>query len=110
MNSSEFMQLLVAQLQNQNPLSPTDPTTFITQTSQLTMVQALQNLETSTTQSNQEIGVMASSSMIGRTISGTLSDGTPFSGTVSSVQVTSSGPQLNIGSSSVPLSSVTSIA
>ncbi|CAG4933336.1 flagellar basal body rod modification protein [Acidithrix ferrooxidans] len=110
MNSSEFLQLLVAQLQNQNPLNPTNPTTFVTQTAQLTMVQALQAVQTSSAQTNQEMGVMASTSMIGKTVSGTLSNGTPFSGLVSSVSVTASGPNLNVGSQSVPLASVSSVS
>ncbi len=53
---------------------------------------------------------MASTSMIGKTVSGTLSNGTPFSGLVSSVSVTASGPNLNVGSQSVPLASVSSVS
>ena len=109
MTSSEFLQLLVAQLQNQNPLNPTDPSTFVTQTAQLTMVQALQGLQTTTVQSNQETGVMAASSMIGKNVTGMLADGTSVTGLVSSVSVSSSGPNLNVGGLSLPISSVTSI-
>jgi len=34
-----FLQLLVAQLQNQDPLDPSDPTQFVTQLAQFTQVQ-----------------------------------------------------------------------
>lgn len=110
MNSTEFLQLLVAQLKNQNPLNPTDPAAFVAQTAQLTMVQALQGLQTTTNQTNQEIGVMAASSMLGKTVTASLADGTPVTGLVSSVSVSSSGPNLTVGGSSVPISSVTSIS
>jgi hypothetical protein len=37
--STEFLQLLIAQLKNQNPESPTDGTAFVTQLAQFTSVQ-----------------------------------------------------------------------
>ncbi len=110
MTSSEFLQLLVAQLQNQNPLNPTDPSTFVAQTAQLTMVQALQGIQTVTDQTNQETGIMSATSMIGKTVTGSLADGTPVTGLVSSVSVSSNGPSLNIAGSAVPISSITSVS
>ena len=37
--STEFLQLLIAQLKNQNPSNPTDGTTFVTQLATFTNVQ-----------------------------------------------------------------------
>jgi flagellar basal-body rod modification protein FlgD len=39
-----FTKLLVAQIQNQDPLSPTDPSQFINQLTQLSQTEALQNV------------------------------------------------------------------
>jgi flagellar basal-body rod modification protein FlgD len=43
-NRDMFTKLLVAQIQNQDPLSPQDPTQFVNQLSQLSQTEALQNL------------------------------------------------------------------
>jgi flagellar basal-body rod modification protein FlgD len=48
-NRDMFTKLLVAQIQNQDPLSPSDPTTFVNQLSQLSQTEALQNLSQTTT-------------------------------------------------------------
>ena len=42
--STMFTKLLVAQIQNQDPLSPTDPSQFINQLTQLSQTEALQNV------------------------------------------------------------------
>ena len=39
-----FMQLLVAQIQNQDPLNPTDGTEYVSQLAQLTQVQSMENM------------------------------------------------------------------
>ena len=43
-NADMFTKLLVAQIQNQDPLSPTDPSQFVNQLAQLSQTEALQNL------------------------------------------------------------------
>src|SRR6476661_3699617 len=48
-NRDMFTKLLVAQIQNQDPLTPQDPTTFVNQLSQLSQTEALQNLSQMTT-------------------------------------------------------------
>ena len=48
-NRDMFTKLLVAQIQNQDPLSPQDPTAYVNQLSQLSQTEALQNLSQMTT-------------------------------------------------------------
>jgi flagellar basal-body rod modification protein FlgD len=43
-NRDMFTKLLVAQIQNQDPLTPQDPTTYVNQLSQLSQTESLQNL------------------------------------------------------------------
>ena len=43
-NADMFTKLLVAQIRNQDPLSPSDPSQFVNQLSQLSQTEALQNL------------------------------------------------------------------
>jgi flagellar basal-body rod modification protein FlgD len=47
--SDMFTKLLVAQIRNQDPLAPSDPSQFVNQLSQLSQTEALQNLSSLTT-------------------------------------------------------------
>lgn len=46
-NQAGFLQLISTQMQNQNPLNPTDPTQFLAQIEGLSEVSSLQSLQTS---------------------------------------------------------------
>lgn len=86
-NTQTFLDLLVAQLKNQNPSNPTNPTSFMTEIAQLTAVQ-------SQTQLNAEEQTVAADSMIGRTVTGNGPTGAPIDGKVTGVLLSSSGPPL----------------
>jgi flagellar basal-body rod modification protein FlgD len=45
--NDDFLQILIAQLQNQDPLNPTDPSQFVTELAEMTQVQSLQSMQTS---------------------------------------------------------------
>ena len=47
-----FLQLLVAQMQNQDPLEPTDNTQMVTELAQFTTIEEIQNLSSSMDNSN----------------------------------------------------------
>ena len=46
LSQNDFLQLLMTQLQNQDPLSPTDTNQFVTEMCQLTSTQAITNMQT----------------------------------------------------------------
>ena len=69
LDSQAFLQLLVAELKYQDPMSPADPTQFLTQTAQFTQVQTLQSIQTSQQATQIASQVLAASSMIGHTVS-----------------------------------------
>jgi flagellar basal-body rod modification protein FlgD len=48
-NRDMFTKLLVAQIQNQDPMAPQDPTAYVNQLAQLSQTEALQNLSQMTT-------------------------------------------------------------
>ena len=108
-DSKTFLNLLVAQLKYQDPSNPTSGTEMMAQTAQMYTVQALQDIEKQQTASAVAEGTMATSSMIGKNITATAEDGTVVSGIVSGVSVGTSGPLLQIGDKSAPLSGVTQI-
>jgi flagellar basal-body rod modification protein FlgD len=55
-NEQTFLQLLVAQIQNQDPLNPTDSTTFITQLAQFSELEQLININQSVGQIDVAVG------------------------------------------------------
>jgi flagellar basal-body rod modification protein FlgD len=66
--SDMFTKLLVAQIQNQDPLSPTDPAQFVQQLTQLSQTEALQNLSTLTSANSsvlQSMQVLALGAQVG---------------------------------------------
>lgn len=67
-----FTKLLVAQIQNQDPLSPTDPTQFVNQLAQLSQTESLQNLSTLTSNNAsvlQSLQVLALGAQVGSSVS-----------------------------------------
>ncbi|MGC8513175.1 MAG: flagellar hook capping FlgD N-terminal domain-containing protein [Acidimicrobiales bacterium] len=105
-NTQTFLNLLVAQLKNQDPSNPTNPTSFMTEIAQLTAVQSQTTL-------NAEEQTVAADSMLGQKISGTDSGGQTVSGTVTSVLLNSSGPpQLTLAgqTGSIALDQVTQVS
>jgi len=66
LNENTFLQLLVAQMKYQDPLSPTDSTQFLTQTAQFTEVSTLQQIETDQQSILHTNQLLAASGMVGR--------------------------------------------
>jgi flagellar basal-body rod modification protein FlgD len=67
-----FTKLLVAQIQNQDPLSPTDPTQFVNQLAQLSQTESLQNLSTLTSNNSsvlQSMQILALGAQVGSNVS-----------------------------------------
>jgi flagellar basal-body rod modification protein FlgD len=71
-NRDMFTKLLVAQIRNQDPLAPSDPTQFVNQLSQLSQTEALQNLARTTSTSTsllQSLQVLAMGAQVGSEVS-----------------------------------------
>ncbi|MGD0229880.1 MAG: flagellar hook capping FlgD N-terminal domain-containing protein [Syntrophorhabdales bacterium] len=55
-SNTDFLQILIAQLQNQDPLNPTDPDQFVTELAEMTQVESLQNIQSSITSLTNTLG------------------------------------------------------
>jgi flagellar basal-body rod modification protein FlgD len=107
---NDFIQFLITQLQNQDPLDPTSSDEMLTQLSEIGQLQSSSDLQTDLTGMVQQNQVSAAASMIGKAVQGTDQNQNPISGNVTAVQVTSSGVNLQLDSgSTVALGAVTSI-
>lgn len=111
-NFQSFMSLLTAQLQNQDPLNPTDTSQFTEEITSMTGVeqqllsnQLLQQLVTA------QSGVTSAANLLGDTITatGSTSSSPDINGVVTGVQQVNGTTELTVGGNQVPLSSVTSV-
>lgn len=107
MNSSMFLQLLVTQLQNQDPSNPMDTDQMVSQTTQLSMMEQLETLSSTQNQSFALQMRAAASELLGQTVSYTNSDGKSVSGTVSSISFANEIPMLTVGADQVSLDDLT---
>lgn len=106
MDSEGFLNLLVAQLQHQDPLDPSEPQDLMAQTSQLAQLDATQQLLQ--TQSRQ-LGLqqsLAASGMLGTQVTASGPQDEQVSGVVDSIRYTAAGPVLGIGDTEVAMSEV----
>lgn len=105
-----FLMLLVTQLQNQDPSSPTDTATILTQTSQLAQMEAA-SAETTAAQQSFALQLrIAAASYVGQQVSWKDSDGNTQTGVVSSVSFDSAMPNLVVGDADVPIDSILTLA
>ena len=108
LNEDTFLQLLVAQLKYQDPMSPTDSTQFLTQTAQFTELETLQKIEQQQETQTTANQTLAASSMVGRTVTYALNNGTPVAPTGTSiVSIRGSLPQdASVGATATATTSV----
>jgi flagellar basal-body rod modification protein FlgD len=93
LNYNQFLNLLVAQLKNQDPSNPTDPTTFVSQLASFSAVEQEVNANSKLDSLLTQSAIAQAGALIGKTL--TSADGST-SGQVASVQITSSGPEATL--------------
>jgi len=96
LGKNDFLKLMVAQLQAQNPLEPTSDTEYVGELAQFSQLEQTSNLATSSTEMQSSQKVAQAVALIGHTVSYIGEGGTPVSGKVESVEITSSGPSLTV--------------
>ncbi|HEX3656507.1 MAG TPA: flagellar hook capping FlgD N-terminal domain-containing protein [Pirellulales bacterium] len=108
-NLSDFMQLMIAQLQNQDPTDPVSNSDLMQQISDMETIQSNVQLNSTLTGLSLNDSLTAASVMINQYVVGTDSTGASASGTVESVSLVDGAASLNIGSQQVPLANVSEI-
>jgi flagellar basal-body rod modification protein FlgD len=94
----DYMNLLIVQLRNQNPLEPMDNSQMTAQLTALGQLEQLENLGTSFQDVLSATQRTHASDMVGRHVSFFLDDGTVASGEVEMVDLLDGDPKLTIGS------------
>jgi flagellar basal-body rod modification protein FlgD len=103
------MQLLLAQLRNQNPLDPVQDKDFMGQVTQLNALQELQKMNALMQSMAKNNRLSEAAGLIGRSIQARGEDGQMESGLVSGVTLEGDQALLLIGAKKIALSAVVSV-
>jgi flagellar basal-body rod modification protein FlgD len=105
-----FLKLLVAQMKYQNPMEPTDSSSFITQSAQFTLVEQMENVASANADMLAGQLNSTAASLVGKAVQwdAEMSDDpeSPGNGIVQGVRVTADGPVLIVDGWDVPLARV----
>lgn len=103
LGQNDFLKLMIAQLQAQNPLEPGNSNEYLNELAQFTQVEQMTNMANA----NELSGAVQ---LIGRKVSYSGTSGAAVTGTVESVQSTSTGTTVTVeGTPGVTLSSITNV-
>ena len=102
LNQTNFLQLLVAQIQYQDPMNPQSDTAMAAQLAQFTSLQQA-------TQSTSSLAMMQANSLVGSTVNIQVNSTDSTSGLVTGVVMNNGAPQIMVGGTNYSLSQVTAI-
>lgn len=108
MDQDAFLQLMMAQMKNQDPMNPTDNTQMLQQQASFTQISELQKMNKTLGTSNQFV---QASSLIGKQVSITDPDNSlnTIEGVVSEARMNGTGTNILVNNVEYPVASVTSI-
>ncbi len=105
-----FLKLLVAQLKYQDPLKPSDPQSFLTQTAQFTSVEKLTELTKQIEATAKTSSISTAAGLIGRWVSYVDPEGAEVIGQVAAASPTADGIMLSVGGKDINLDQIVHIA
>lgn len=103
-----FLKLLVAQLRFQNPLNPSDPTEFMSQTAQFTLVEQMENMAKAQASVTLSTQLSTASNMVGKQITW-LEKGKSVTGIVDAAKIVDGVPVLMVGKTQVPITTIQTV-
>lgn len=110
LDSEVFLQLLVAQLTNQDPSSPMDTNAMISQTTELATMEQLTALTENSSEAFALSMRQAAAALIGQQASYLGADGETATGLVTKVSFDGPVPQVTVGDQTVPLDAILGLA
>lgn len=102
LNQNDFLKLLVAQLQFQDPLNPQSNTDMAAQMAQFTSLQQA-------TQSSASLAMLQANGLIGSSVQLQVDSNTSTSGLVTGVVMNNGSPQITVNGANYSLSQITSV-
>jgi flagellar basal-body rod modification protein FlgD len=114
LGKDDFLKLLMAQLQNQDPMKPMDDTAMIAQMAQFSALEATQQLNATITQSANVQTVSSAGALIGKYVQADLADGSTSTGAVTGVNFTTTAgvvsPTLVVNGTDVDYSTIVKVS
>jgi flagellar basal-body rod modification protein FlgD len=111
LGENSFLTLMMDQLQNQDPMSPDDPTQYLSELASFSTLEQETNISASASTTASGESAASAVALLGHTINYTDSTGATQTGTVQTVEFTSSGPTLTVsGTAGIDPSSVTEVS
>src|SRR5580700_279889 len=110
LTTADFMKMLIAELQNQDPTQPMSNQDLLTQLSTMSQLQSTQDLDNAlqTNTNNQQLSI--ASSFIGRSVQGTDSNKNPVSGIAQEAVLQNGTASVAVGNSLLPVANITAVA
>ena len=106
LGKEEFLNLLVAQMANQDPLDPMDSTESIAQLAQFSALEQMQNVATQIESLRQSSGLIDAMLLQGQNVEAVDVNGATYSGTVESATWGAEGLVLTIGETQIAMSNI----
>ena len=110
LGSSQFMQLLLAQLRNQNPLDPVKDQEFMSQITQMNSLEQLQKMNSALQAMSKSNRLSEAAGFIGKTVTARGADGQARTGVVTGVTLQNDQALLLLGHDQIALSDIISVA
>ena len=102
LGKDDFLKLLVAQLQSQDPLNPMEDKEFISQMAQFTSLEQMKNV-------SNAVQITQATSYIGKQVTWDDDTGEQQTGIVKAVRIVSGEPKIVVGDQNIALAKVTSV-
>ncbi len=97
LNENSFLQLMMDQLQHQDPLNSSDPTQYVSELAQFTSLEQQTNTAQAAAQSAASQQTSAALALLGHTVTYIDAKGASQTGAVQKVELSSSGATLTVG-------------
>jgi flagellar basal-body rod modification protein FlgD len=110
LTTGDFMKMLIAELQNQDPTQPMSNQDLLTQLSTMSQLQSTQDLDTALQSNTNNQQLSTASSFIGKAIQGTDSSSNPVTGVAQQAVLQNGTAFVAVGNTLVPLANITAVA
>lgn len=110
LNTESFLKLLIAELQNQDPMSPMENTEIMQQVSQIREIQSNQELVDTFQAVRLGQSMSTATSLLGQQIIALSDDSKTVSGKVDRVTVEEGEPKLHVGEYTISLENVSEVS